>query len=82
MSNYSEINNINGSWNVNNRVMNGVLPPSPSVIESSQFSYIEPNADKKYFKITINSREPYASEYLVTQYGSVQTRLGTMMGSR
>jgi hypothetical protein len=62
---------------------NGVMPPAPSVISSDSYSYLSESASPDYYLITINSgREPYASEFLVTKYGEVQTRLGTSMGTR
>lgn len=74
------VNNLNSKF-ANPGPANGVRPPAPSVISSDTYSYLSESAAPNYFLITISAREPYASEFLVTKYGSLQTRLGTNLGS-
>lgn len=79
------INNIKGKWNVaayNN--FNGVRPPEPSTIaikplESTPVPY-EQIPETRFTIYTIDSREPYAAETLITKYGQQETRVGTNLG--
>ena len=81
INNTNNTNVLNSDWS-SKISMVGVKPPMPSVVASDNFSYLSESANPDYFLITINSRSPYASEFLVTKYGSVQTRLGTSIGTK
>lgn len=55
---------------------NGVLPPSPTTILNCK----EVKKGTPYQLFRIQSRDPYAAEYMATPYGGMQTRVGTTLG--
>jgi hypothetical protein len=57
---------------------NGVLPPSPTTLLQSR-----PSTQNKFYQLwrIQSNREPYASEFMVTPYGGVETKLGTNLGT-
>ncbi len=65
-----------GKWNTNLENIKGeqVNPPYPSVIKYN-------NNNNNYSLVQINSREPYAAEYLYTKYGGLGSILGTNLGT-
>jgi hypothetical protein len=70
--------NIYGSqWATYNQTYDGVNPPNPYVIPNQKFGPITKNDI-----IRINSRDPYAVEHLNNGYGTLQTKLGTNLGTR
>lgn len=54
----------------------GVLPPSPTTVLNCK----EINKGTPYQLFRIQSRDPYAAEYMTTPYGGMQTRVGTTLG--
>ena len=59
---------------------NGVLPPSPTTLLQPGRS-ARREAQYQLWRIQSN-REPYSSEYMVTPYGGMETRMGTNLGIR
>lgn len=64
------------SWNTEFPNYDGVLPPSPTTILNCK----EVNKRTPYRLFRIQSRDPYAAEYMATPYGGMQTRVGTTLG--
>ena len=70
---------------------NGVLPPSPTTLRvdaiEDRTTLLQPGrsarreAQYQLWRIQSN-REPYSSEYMVTPYGGMETRMGTNLGIR
>jgi hypothetical protein len=63
--------------------MPGVISMDPSPIVSREYSQTVVPSEVPTDRFTIyriDSREPYASEFLVTKYGNLETRLGTSLG--
>ena len=58
----------------------GVLPPSPTTLLQPGRS-TRREAQYQLWRIQSN-REPYSSEYMVTPYGGMETRMGTNLGIR
>lgn len=84
------LNQLNYSWNTSKNIelgmdvqgnnFNGVNPPTPAILASSNFTYLNETAPEKYYISTINSREPYAAEVIFTPYGELSSRVGTNLG--
>jgi hypothetical protein len=66
----------NVTWNTSSTSANGVRPPNPQTLGG-------PLQNKEGDLWAVQSgRVPYASEYLVTKYGGLETKLGTGLGSK
>ena len=59
---------------------NGVLPPSPTTLfQPRPYNSTRREAPYDLWRIQSN-REPYASEFMVTPYGGMESKLGTNLG--
>lgn len=61
------------NWNTSQINHNGIRPPNPSTTGNLK------NEVNVIWSIP-SFRRPYATEYLVTKYGGLETKLGTNLG--
>lgn len=67
---------------------NGVKPPNPQFVKKENPEYIQVSTSLPSAYVGINNslgviqskREPYAAEHMFTNYGELNTRVGTNMG--
>lgn len=73
--NYSLLTDV-ANWNTKNQSPNGIRPPQPATTANSGLR----NQEGTIWSLH-SLRQPYASEYLVTPYGGLETKLGTNLGT-
>jgi hypothetical protein len=78
MEDQSLTNKIPIRWNRNFKTLNvdGVKPPKDSLIVG-QFD----KNSTAFPLFQIDARSPYRVQYMVNQYGGLNTKFGTMMGA-
>ena len=68
-------NKIPIAWNSNAELnYNGVKPPDKSMVVN------KPTSSKGYPLFQIQQRDPYKVQYMVNEYGSLNSRVGTELG--
>ncbi len=66
-------------WNTSAKSLYGVMPPSPTTIIQPKPNIQPENPQYQLLRIQSN-REPYATEFMITPYGGMESKLGTNIG--